>query len=153
MSFLDDTLAHFPQRADGDCLTACGMMALAYIGRTPTYRRLLRVLGTIPDVGTPFSNLRRLHKFGVAVTYGQGTLQDLQAHLANNTPCILSVDTGEFPYWQRATAHAVVLVGLDEMFAYFHDPDLAFGPTRISRGDLDLAWLEGDELFATLSRA
>ncbi len=150
MSFLKTPVAHFPQRADGDCLTACAAMVLAYVGVRPSYRRLLRTLGTRREVGTPFSNIRNLTKFGVTFSYGDGTLTTLRHHIENDSPCIVSVDTGELPHWRYATPHAVVIVGLDDSFAYIHDPDLPTGPTVVPIGDFDLAWLEGDELFVAV---
>lgn len=151
MPFLKYPVAHFQQRADGDCLAACAVMALGYIGVRKSYRRLLRTLGTIADAGTRFSNIRNLVKMGVNVMYGTGTLETLRHHLANDHICIIFVDTGELPYWQYATAHAVVLVGLDDTTAHIHDPDLPYGPIVVPIGDFDLAWLEGDELYAAIS--
>lgn len=152
MPFLKNPVAHFPQRADGDCLAACAAMALNYVDVRPSYRRLLRTLGTKRDAGTPFSNIRNLNKFGVTVIYDVGTFAMLHQHIENDSLCIVSVDTGELPHWNYATPHAVVVVGVDNSFVYIHDPDLPSGPTIVSIGDFDLAWLEGDELFAAIHR-
>ena len=153
MAFLQQPMAHFQQRHDGDCLAACAAMALNYLGVRRPYRRILRTLGTIVELGTPFSNISHLQAFGVFVTVDEGTFESLHHRLMQNQPCIVSVNTGELPYWEQATAHAIVVIGLDDVNIYAHDPDLPHGPIAIPLGDFDLAWLEGDELYAVLIKA
>jgi hypothetical protein len=52
---------------------------------------------------------------------------------------ILLVDTAQLPYWSHRTAHAVVLMGLDDSTAYVNDPAFDTAPLTIPLGDLLLA--------------
>lgn len=140
---------HAEQQHAGDCLPACAMMALAYIGRTVRYRRLLRILGT-QDHGTPFSNLRRLNQLGVTVVVGTGDFDQLYTYLTQNRPCIVSVQTAELPHWNRRSEHAVIVVGMDSAYVYLNDPAFEIAPILVPHGDLDLAWLAQGELYAVV---
>ncbi len=60
--------------------------------------------------------------------------------------------TRELPYWDEATNHAVLVVGLDKAPVDVNDPQFSNAPIKVSRGDFDLAWLEWDELYAVLMR-
>jgi uncharacterized protein YvpB len=75
----------------------------------------------------------------------------LAAHLLHGEPCIVFLRTGELPYWQEDTGHAVVLVGMDEDVVYLNDPAFAQAPQRVSRGDFLLAWLEFDYDYAVIT--
>ncbi len=55
-------------------------------------------------------------------------------------PCILFLRTGELPYWQLDTPHAVVLAGLEADQAHIFDPAIEEAPVSVSQGDLLLAW-------------
>lgn len=69
------------------------------------------------------------------------------------SPIILPVafiKTGEPPYWNADSDHAVVVVGIDDMYIYLNDPDFARAPMQVSHGDFGLAWLERDEFYAVL---
>ena len=102
---------HQQQQMPGECLVASAMMALGYLGAGIDYQRLLRFLRIQPSIGTPFSNIRELSKLRVTVTYRQGTLLDLHRCLYSGLPCIVSVRTGQLPYWDNIdTQHAVVVV-------------------------------------------
>lgn len=138
---------HFLQRANADCLPACALMVLMYLGRSVRYERLVRLLGT-KDHGTPFSNLRRLEQIGVQVTVASGTLTQLYHQLSQNGPCITSVQTADLPHWEVQTDHAVVVVGMDHQYVYLNDPSFEIAPIIVPLGDFDLAWLAKDEDFA-----
>lgn len=138
---------HFLQRANADCLPACALMVLMYLGRSVRYPRLLRLLVT-KEHGTPFSNLRHLDQLGVQVTIAPGTLDQLYDHLRHNRPCIVSVQTAELPHWEEQTDHAVVVVGMDSQYIYVNDPAFEIAPILVPLGDFDLAWLAKDEDFA-----
>lgn len=127
-------------------------MALDYIGQPVNYDRLLRLLQIDPDYGTSARNILRLSELGVEVLYTRGTLDDIRAHLIADHPCIVFVNTGELPYWQEATGHAVVVVGLDDATVYLNDPAFATAPQIVSHGDFLLAWLEMDEYFAVIQQ-
>ncbi len=86
------------------------------------------------------------------VIHKQGNWEELQEHLANNRPCIAFVKTIELPYWEEASDHAVVVIGLDDKYIYLNDPAFDTAPMQVSRGDFDLAWLGRDETYAVLMR-
>jgi hypothetical protein len=127
-------------------------MILLYLGLTPNYEHLLKVLRIRPEVGTPAYNVRELERLGVRVVYKQGTLVELAEHLANNHPCLTPVQTGELSYWSAQTKHAVVVRGLDDDYVYVNDPAFSIAPVLVPRGDFDLAWLAQDEYYAVITR-
>jgi hypothetical protein len=65
-------------------------------------------------------------------------------------PDIIFLRTGELPYWQVDTPHAVVLAGLEADSAYLFDPAVKTVPITVSSGDLMLAWLHFDYTYAVL---
>ena len=115
------------------------------------YDQLVRILG-ITDIGAPFSRLLRLNTLGVEVTLAEGNMAHLHQHLANWLPCIASVETRELPYWRGAASpHAVVVCGMDQHYVHLLDPAFVTGPFLATHGDFDLAWLERDEKYATVT--
>ena len=44
---------HVPQRQQGECLAACAVMMLTYLGLSINYERLLKLLRIRSDVGAP----------------------------------------------------------------------------------------------------
>ena len=143
---------HVSQRQQGECLAACAAMMLLYLGRPTNYDQLLKLLRIKADIGAPISNVRRLERLGVDVAYRQGSLSDLHNHLDNSQPCLTPVQTGELPYWDDDTLHAVVVTGLDNDNIYLNDPAFPNAPLRVSGGDFDLAWLARDEYYAVITR-
>lgn len=139
----------FQQQADADCLPACTLMVLTYLQRPVRYRQLLRTLGT-KDFGTPFSNLRQLAQLGVTVTVAAGTLELLYTQLCEGVPSIVSVQTADFPHWENATEHAVVVVGMDRQYMFINDPAFDVAPILVPVGDFDLAWLAQEELYGVI---
>ncbi len=144
-------VTHIQQRKNGECLAACAAMILNYMGLRIDYDRLLKLLRT-QWFGTASFHVRELEKLGLTVVYKEGTLDELHEHLSNDRPCIAFVNTGELPYWDEATDHALVIVGLDDDYVYFNDPMLSTAPMYISRGEFILAWQERDEYYAALMR-
>ena len=69
-----------------------------------------------------------------------------------HVPNLFLVYTSELPYWNQATAHAIVLLGLDEDTAIVNDPGMSQAPLYVSRGDLELAWDEMGNLYALLTK-
>ena len=138
------TVPHLQQSNDGECLPAYAYMILAYLNRRTRYWRVRWLLGT-QSFGTPFSHIRRLERLGVTVeAHTRGTLAVLHAHLLQNHPCLVSVQTQNLPYWSYNTLHAVVVVGMDDQTVYLNDPEVPDAPIAVPIGDFDLAWLAED---------
>jgi ABC-type bacteriocin/lantibiotic exporter with double-glycine peptidase domain len=127
------------QPSEADCLPACVQMVLDYWGRPANWQDLIRQLDTDPDVGTPASRVLRLQSATLSVTYRPANETDLRSWLAQRIPVIVLVDTSELPYWSRRTAHAVVLVGVEDLTAYVNDPAFETAPLPVLLGDLLLA--------------
>lgn len=143
-------LPHYPQRYRSDCLAACAAMVLNHLGYSIRYKKLLKIL-RVGYGGAPFRNVRFLEKLGAKVTIEQGGLADLERILADGLFPIVSMNTAELPYWQDDVYHAVVLVGMDEQFAYLNDPSFDDAPQQTPIGDFDLARIDMRELYAVLS--
>lgn len=142
-------LHRMQQRAD--CLAACAVMALDYIGRPMTHADVLRLLG-VGEFGTPASRITRLEGTGVAVEYGEGTWEMLETLIEHDQPVIVMVRTGELPYWHGVdTFHSVVLVGHDQTHIFVNDPYFEDAPKVVTRGDFLLAWLEMGYRYAVIS--
>ena len=152
MTSIVPSVKHIPQRVNGECVVACAAMALNHMGVSVDYNRLVKLLRLIDGVGTASFHVRELEKLGVSVIYKRGTLEELRDHLKQNRPCIAFVKTAELPYWSETTDHAVVVVGLDDDYAYLNDPAFDYAPIKVSRGDFGLAWLERDEVYSTFIR-
>ncbi|MEZ4657648.1 MAG: papain-like cysteine protease family protein [Caldilineaceae bacterium] len=71
-------------------------------------------------------------------------------YLSEQKPIIVSVDTGELPYWPQAADHAIVVVGMDNDTVIVQDPAFENPYIAIPVGDFDLAWLAKDERYAVL---
>ncbi len=107
------SVPHHPQLNDGYCLPACVQMVLGYWNIERDQAGLAKVLGLIPGAGVPGNRVKTLASKKLNVYYGSGELGDLEATLDQEFPPIVLVNTGELPYWQQVTAHAVVLLGVD----------------------------------------
>lgn len=126
-------------------------MALDYLNEPVDYDRLLRILRISPDFGAPAFNIRLLEELGVTVVYREfGSLDEIRQHLENRLPCIAFIRTGELPYWTWDTAHAVVIVGIDDTDIYINDPSQPDGPLTVSQATFELAWLTRDETYAVI---
>jgi ABC-type bacteriocin/lantibiotic exporter with double-glycine peptidase domain len=151
-------LLHVRQQQPADCLVACAAMVLAYLHIPISYTRVRQILGTTAE-GTPFYRLDRLQTGGVRITRGEGTFTLLTAYLASDLPVIVDVHTAELPYWQmrtdipqieKTTAHAVVVVGIENQTVYVHDPDTEQAPHAVNIGDFELAWLSRDYRYVVI---
>ena len=141
---------HYPQRTQADCLAACAMMTLSYLGVKVQYQQLLRLL-RVSDSGTSFYNLHHLHTLGVTVQIKDGYIELLDQCIQNNQPVIISVDTVDLPYWQQtSTLHALVVVGSDQKTIFVNDPAMKTAPQPVDRVWFELAWLRRDYLYATI---
>ena len=142
-------VSHRRQKRQADCLAACAAMVLDYLHVSIRYNRLNQLL-RVDAIGTPFRNLQHLESLGLSILIAKGDLQMLQMHLENSLPAIVAVDTVQLPYWDEATDHAVVVVGMDERHVYINDPDTEDAPQTISLAEFELAWLEKDYLYAVI---
>lgn len=134
---------HHKQSHSGACLPACAHMILRFYGQPVSETELSHHLGT-RWYGTPAPNLRRLESLGFSVVYESITLTALQANLENELPAILFVRTDDLPYWNEPSAHAFVVIGIDEEFIYVNDPAFDNAPQSIPLDYFLLAWSEFD---------
>lgn len=144
-------IPHQQQDKDGWCLPACVAMVSAYWEQPLLQADVASWLSTRAEIGTPAGRIRRLTQRGFSVIYRAGSMLELQAWLARETPCILFVRTGELPYWKVDTPHALVLAGIEGDNVYLFDPAMDTAPIAASLGDLMLAWSYTDYTYAILS--
>ena len=124
-------------------------MALEFFGYTTSEAKLARRLGTQP-FGTPAPNLQRLEKIGFEVIYESTTLARLRTSLESGFPCLVFVRTGNLPYWDEDTAHAMVAIGIDNEVIYVNDPAFDIAPQTIPLDYFLLAWSEFDHRCAVI---
>lgn len=127
----------------GGCLPACCQMALEFMGITRTQRKIAALIGHIEGAGTPMPNVVRLSNLGASVQYiPEAGLNDLQQGIQKGIAIIVSVRTGELPYWEEDVPHAVVVVGIDTAtgVVYVNDPAFERAPIAVLMGDFMLAW-------------
>lgn len=117
------------------------------------YADLLLLLQT-RNFGAPAGNIRRLSQRALHVTYSVSDLGGLRELVNGGTPVIVFVRTGDLPYWNHRTDHALVVVGFDSdaQQVLANDPYLDQGPITIPEGDFELAWSERDYHYATITR-
>jgi hypothetical protein len=71
--------------------------------------------------------------------------------LDSGLPPIVAVDTGFLKsYWQRATSHAVVMMGFKDSTIFVNDPAIDTAPQVISLTEFEAAWIEQDYLYAII---
>lgn len=145
-------VTHLKQRRDGDCLAACAAMILDFMGRGVDYSRLLLLLG-IKNYGAPAGNIRHVSQLGLNVEYSVTDSAGLFRMLADGTPLIVFVRTGDLPYWKYKTDHAVVVVGYDSdtHSVFLNDPYFEEAPILVPLEYFELAWLERDNYYAVIT--
>jgi len=147
--------AHVQQLMLGYCLPACAEMALAQLGIVVSQAQLAQTLGTRVGVGTPFSRVERLARWGVhARLMQEALLDDLVASLAADVAVIAAVTTTSgLPGWGNVrTQHTVMVTNIGIEQVTYHDPALTCGPVSALRAEFLLAWSEMDQRAAFLSR-
>jgi hypothetical protein len=127
-------------------------MILSYWGLEQPQSAIAKQLETIEHAGTPASRVKRLASAHLEVTYTSGKLSDLEIALNQRIPPIVFVNTSELSYWSEATAHAVVLLGIEQSMVTLHDPAKSNSPIQTSLGDFQLAWDEMSNLYALLRK-
>lgn len=145
-------VSHRIQRQQADCLAACAAMVLEHFHVLVSYERLLRLLG-VRSYGTSFSSLRKLESLGLSVLITQGDIASLRQHLEGGSPVIAAVNTAPLPYWDDDTAHAVVVVGLEQDMVLINDPEFEQAPRAVPLNAFLLGWLEHDYRYAVLKPA
>lgn len=141
------------QKRDGECLAACSAMVLAHLDIHVRYDRLIWLLNTVPLAGAAFSGIQNLERMGIAIAQGRGGLEALYQRLLAGELPIVPVVTTDLPHWPTDNIrHALVIAGMDASRAYVFDPAFDLHPIRVPLGDLDLARIEFDEVYAVLTR-
>jgi len=140
------------QQSDGDCLAACAAMVLGFVGRPVEYPQLLALL-RIRNFGAPAGNIRNLAQVGLSVTYSVTDVDGLIRLLQEGIAAIIFLRTGDRPYWQHNSDHAVVVVGFDNdtQLIYLNDPYFDEAPIAVPLSDFELAWLERDYHYAVIT--
>jgi hypothetical protein len=115
-------------------------MVLDFVGRGIDYSQLLEIL-RIRSYGAPAGNIRNLSQLELSVTYSVTDIDGLLQLLKNDTPEIVFLRTGDLPYWQYQTDHAVVVVGYDDdaQLVYVNDPYFDEAPIAVPQGFFELA--------------
>ena len=125
-------------------------MALEFLNLPVNYDKLVGQLRIRHKVGAPFSNLRSLESLGVKVFIDHGELDTLHACLARGLPPIALVDTTQLSYWHETTAHAVVVVGIEDDLIHINDPAFQDAPKIIPIREFELAWIDLDQFYAII---
>jgi len=125
-------------------------MVLLFLGQPIPRQRIHQILEPTP-IGTPGFRLLRLRNYGYDVTYAAATDErPLTEALAAGLPPVALLLTQNLPYWERETAHAVVVVGVDTHTVYLNDPAFPEAPKSVPRDDFLLAWSDFDMLYAVI---
>lgn len=118
--------------------------------------------GVDPAHGTePQGIVRGARKHGLTASFKENvSWKELQDALARRETVILDIQAGPndvaastVPWSLRwEDGHYVVLVGLDESYAYFMDPTVGTGYTFIPRTELDERWHDYEDRTGTVWR-
>ena len=129
-------------------------MALAMWGISEPQARIAAQIGYIDGAGTPSRNITRLSVAGIEIGwYERGAVDDLRRAITDSQVSIVFLRTGELPYWDRDTPHALVVVSVEENVVYVNDPAFEKAPVPVPVGDFELAWYEFGCQWATVRRS
>jgi hypothetical protein len=125
-------------------------MVLAYLGQTVSRDWLCQVL-KVTGIGTPGFRLLCLRDHGYDVTYAPATDERplIEALSAGVLPITLLL-THNLSYWQKQTAHAVVVAGFDAQTVILNDPAFPDTPRQVPYDEFMLAWSDFDYLYAVI---
>lgn len=140
---------HIPQGDNHYCLAACTAMVLAYWERPTTIKKLVKLLGS-SRYGTPSSRIMRLSQWRVDVSHHSATHDDLLTYLDDGIPLIIMLKTGFLDYFDDDVHHTVVLVGLDETYAYLNDPAFDNAPKQAFIDGFLAAWVEKNQVVGVI---
>lgn len=145
-------VSHRRQHQQADCLAACAAMVLDYHDLQIAYEHLMRLLG-IRYFGAAFSNLRNLEALGVSVAITREDMDGLISHLESGSPVIVALNTDALPYWEDDTAHAVVVIGMEQDHVLLSDPAFEEAPQVVPLDAFLIGWIEQDYRCAILKHA
>jgi len=150
----------FEQSADGLCVpSSVAMVVAAFTGQSAesvgqqTESEALR-LDLLTQTGDTFSGMSPnsavtlLDDFGIPAHVEQGTIADLEQHLADGRAVIVSVDSHELPAWNESDVaekpdHALVVREIDREtgLVYLEDPGHPEGRDEVlTIAELENAW-------------
>lgn len=119
------SVPHYVQEEDTSCLPASCHMVLSFIGIERSEAALRQIL-RIEERGTPIDNIEFLEREeNLKVIQDNMTLGKLQHHLDRGTRVIVALWTEPLPYWNKKSAHAVVVVGYEADAILVNDPKYA----------------------------
>jgi ABC-type bacteriocin/lantibiotic exporter with double-glycine peptidase domain len=144
-------IEHHMQETGVGCLAACTQMVLHYIGIEQSQQRLNQLLG-LTSIGVPYTNLTRLTWLDVQVDMLMGDEAQIKQAIGSDRPIIAFLFTGDLPYWQANTPHAVVIAGYDDTHLYINDPAFVTAPQTVQWSEFLLAWSEMDYAYAIITR-
>lgn len=125
-------------------------MVLGHFGRRIDAAWLRRILESTP-IGTPGFKVRNLERHGYFVTYAPATDERvLMDALHRGIPPIVLLLTTNLSYWDTETAHAVVVVGMDDDMVMLNDPEFPQEIQHVPIDEFMLAWSDFDWLYALI---
>lgn len=134
-------------------MPACCQMALAFFGIAKSQKQIAMQIGHIEGAGTPARNVTRLSVFRVDARHIEsGTLNNLREGVEAGAAIIVFVRTGELPYRDEDTPHALVIVGVETDIIYVNDPAFEDAPIAMAIDDFMLAWDEFENQYAVVRR-
>ncbi len=145
-------IRHWRQEREADCLVACAVMVLEYLGIYRGYSWLGKALQTTA-IGTPFRNLTNLHNIlGVHVIVDiDGALSDFETVLDLGLPIIVAVDSDDANIWPYYQNHAVVVAGFNKETIFINDPATQEAPQEVALKTFLWAWSRRDYQYAVIS--
>lgn len=144
-------VSHKEQSQQSDCLAACAAMVLDHIGVPVSYDELLELL-QIGEYGALYGNLRHLEELGAKVLIARGEIDTLRSCIERDLPAIAFVDTAELSYWNAASYHAVVVIGIEGDQIFVNDPAFADVPKKIAVDEFMLAWIGMEQFYALIEK-
>lgn len=104
----------------GQCFDASVIMLSAYYNKITPTSDMVHEEKTYQDEHNQ-NVFRRFLRHGLTVRYHRWSLIEIHAWLQKGNPMIAIID-GSRPY-----LHAIIIIGMDSDFVYFHDPVLGSG--------------------------
>jgi len=126
-------------------------MALAFWGVFMSQAEIASQIGHIEGAGTPARHITRLAALGIEVEWSEnGTVDELQQAITDDKVPVVFLRTGELPYWEQDSPHALVIVGVEADTVYVNDPAFENAPIPVPVGYFELAWDEFGRQWAAL---